>query len=191
MVPLACIESRRPQRMGVPSYIKEAPMSDYNWDVSYREIRYKDHILAILQDLFGESGRFSPSNTVILWSGGYPTWRHLMYYFPEYPVYWLIDESISGSASFHSEYYVATHHQEGSYTGLPFWVDGLRPEVITIPVDEAVETIVCIPDGSSKIYRLLMQGGQYEERMVLPNGQSIFIIPFSDQVINLGSFLVE
>jgi 4-amino-4-deoxy-L-arabinose transferase-like glycosyltransferase len=178
-----------PQKINFPSYIIQPAYSDYNWDVSYREIRLKNAVFKTFGDFLHSDPQYDNTHAVLFWTGGYPTWRHMMFYYPEYQTYWLIDESVSGVSQFGSEYYLAENYQIDSYSGLPFWVQGDRPNTIMISLSEDVEWLFWIVDPRTSFYTTLVKNGNVDRSFELPNGQLVLITPKSESPMDLGSFI--
>lgn len=179
-----------PQKINHAAFIIQPPLSDYNWDISSREIRQKDYVMGAFSDLLGKTGKYQSSTTVIFWAGGYPTWRHIMYYFPDYESYWLVDKSVSGKSAFNCEYYLAKDRIESSYSGLPFWVEGQRPMKINIRLDKNIKWIIWVLDKKIDIYTYV-HNNYSDELLNLPNGQIIMITPNRYDMIDLGCFMIQ
>jgi hypothetical protein len=182
-------ESGIPQKINTPLYITEPPMSDYNWDISAREIRQKDFIQKATYDFLRNHIEYDESNSVIFSAGGYPTWRHLMYYLPEYTIYWLVDKSISGIPAFNSEYYLAKYFEVSSYSGLPFWVQGARSSEIPVELNDKINICIWIL-GEKTIMHMKLKSESVYESTNLPNAEPILINDCKKNS-DLGNFTIH
>jgi hypothetical protein len=132
-----------PTKIERPASLHHPPMSDYNWDISHRAIVVEDNQMDIVSKLLSSQSLlgYGPQTTVLVYTDGKPRWRKLMYYFPEYYTYWLVDETNSGMPEFGTEVYVGYQGKEDSYSGLAFWLPGERPNI----------QVVCLPSKTQNI----------------------------------------
>lgn len=179
-----------PQKLGVAAFIQQPPLSDYNWDVSARELRQKDFVLSQTQNILLEQG-LREENTAIFYAGGYPTWRHLHYYLPGFSNYWLVDPTVSGIPQFHAEYYLARNFSVSSYSGLPFWVIGERPDEIDILLADEIDYLVWIADRDTTIYNQVQVNYPSIVTHTLSNGQEVLITRMQADPVDLGSFVLK
>jgi hypothetical protein len=135
------------------------PQSEYAWDLSTREIQVVDARLNALRKVLRVDAGLSAENTVIVVRGGYPDWRQVGYYLPDYRDYWLIDTEISGIRDFHAEAYVVQDQREESASGLPFWVVGQRPDTLEIQFPAGTRTILWLMPRTSQFYKELAAKG--------------------------------
>jgi len=177
-----------PQKVSVPAFIVQSPLSDYNWDVSSREIKQKDFTFAYLENYLRTN--YPADDTVFLWAGGYPTWRHVSYYLPEYQSYWLIDASVSGSYSFGLDYYKAFDGQVTSFSGKPFWIDGKRPERIQVGLGKNIQNLVLIAGNRTTMYAKLAGYPDLVKTVALPNHQVVLTLSTPLQQIELDGFSI-
>lgn len=157
-----------------PSFIVEPPLSDYNWDISYREIKYKEEIMNNLYSLLSSSDKYKPDNTVIFYTGGYPTWRHLIYYFPQFTINWLVDKSNSGLNSFNLDIYYSQNLNSFSYSQKPFWVKTLRPKEIIYNLKPKYNNILWFLSPNTYIYNEINNNYLYLKKTKTSNNQYLF-----------------
>jgi len=187
---IPCSQSGIPQKINIPENLTQPPISDYNWDISARELRNKDYVQTELASILTNNPNINESNSVIFWSGGFPTWRHLMYYFPDFDNYWLVDSSVSGRTDFGSEYYYSKNDKTLSYSGSPFWMGHSRFERIKISLGEEMTSIIWIGDQKTAINNHFLSCVNPDKVYRLSNGQEIYFIKMVKEPIDLGTFLI-
>jgi hypothetical protein len=182
-----------PTKIERPTSLRRPPMSDYNWDISYRAILVEDSQMDIITevlDLHSLDG-YGAEETALIYTDGRPRWRKLMYYFPQYCTYWLVDVSNSGIPEFGTEVYVAYQHKEDSYSGLAFWLLGDRTNKQTVLyLPSKIQRVLWFISEDSDFFRELSSeeliSGYWEV------GYPEWTIPYTDLdlmgSLNIGSF---
>jgi hypothetical protein len=181
---------------GVPVKIErnikliEPPFSDYNWDVSNREIVMKEATWVEIQGLLGSDGQLTPDNTVIFWFGGYPTWRHFSYYYPAYLNIWLFDPSTSGVPGYY-DYYFALDGEVGSYSGIPFYYAASETPPVKVILPEGINKIIWIGRENTDIYQAMIKSAQIDQTLRLSNDQQVVITDIDMVPLDLKSFIIQ
>ena len=137
------------------------PRSDYVWDISVREIRSADRQIDQLKRLFSSGSvsnmKITPQNTVFFSKGGTPNWRRLSFYFPDFMNIWLVDQEDSGLSHFGAEAYYSKNGKVWSQTGLPFWINGKRPQIIVIDLPAETRMIFWYVSPKMKFFKSLKE----------------------------------
>jgi hypothetical protein len=178
-----------PEKLARPVFVTQPALSDYNWDISLREIRQRDYTMTFFEDYLRSNG-YAAENTALFWAGGYPTWRHMMYYLPHYQCYWLADGSVSGMPSLNTEIYEARDYQVTSESGKPFWIAGTRPANVHLTLSRDIETLIWIANPDTTIYEDLLGRPGLVDSVELPNGQVMLVTTGQFASIDLGDISV-
>lgn len=181
---------------GVPVKIErsagviEPPLSNYNWDVSNREITLKETTWQEMEDILVSDADITAENTVIFWFGGYPTWRHFSYYYPEYLNIWLFDPTLSGVAGYY-DYYYAQDGKVGSASGFPFYYSASQDRPVTVSLPAGIRHIIWTGGTNTDIYQGIIETTQIDGNFQLVNGQQVLISSIGSTSIDLGSFIIK
>jgi hypothetical protein len=155
-----------------PTYVfPKPPKSVYTWDLSYRRIALVDSRLKLLKEALNTSGNLrteiTPNNTVFISRSTRPDWRQLSFYFPPYLNLWLVDQEDSGLKNFGAEAYISQEEKTWSASGLPFWIEGLRPTHLDIALPPSTRYILWFLPEKSYFYVYLSEKDLFDGRISL------------------------
>lgn len=153
------------------------PLSHYAWDISKREIKYVDSYLETIINLFktetlDNDVKINSENSVIIYRDGFPNWRQISFYLPDYLSLWIIDKENSGLQDFGAEAYFTQNGDVWSASGYPFWVEGERPNELEIYFDPKIQYIFWFVSEKSAFYKELKKKNFLSNEIILDNFDS-------------------